>query len=100
MQLAFTPERLELFRAKVNATNPKSFDDVVRWYRQQCGVSYGEAKRRAIKSHGKLYNEFCSTAHRQSPSNTARGSSSGSPVQVMSMYSGRTGKPLVQFRGL
>ena len=96
--LAFTPERLEMFRAKVDATHPRSFDDVVRWYRRQCGVSYGEAKRRAIKSHGKLYNEFCAHAHHrtgQAPSNTVRGSSA-KPVQLMRA----TGSPIVSFRGL
>jgi hypothetical protein len=95
----FTPEKVHYFRAKIDATRPRSFADVVRYFQTQCALSRGNAIIAARRTYPNLYNaeqQLCHQRKLSAPSHLARRESH---VQVMDMRH-RNGAPVVQFQGL
>jgi hypothetical protein len=95
----FRAEKVHYFRARVESTHPKAFDDVIRYFQRECALSRGSAIIAARKTCPQLYNEFHARAHHQTPSSTpARESGSGKPVQTMAMHADTA--RIIRFRGL
>lgn len=93
----FRPEKVHYFRAKIDATRPRSFDDVVGYFQRECALSRGGAIVAARKTCPDLYNQFHARVHNQAPSSTAaRGSGGEKPTQMLSVHTAR----FVRFKGL
>jgi hypothetical protein len=63
--LKFTPERVEMFRAKVAKTCPRNFEDVVKYFERECGMRRSRAIFAARATRGDLYNAFHAALHHQ-----------------------------------
>ena len=95
----FSAEKIHYFRAKIDATRPRSFADVVRYFQTQCALSRGKAIIAARRTYPQLYNaemQLFSQRKVSAPSHLARRESH---VQVMDMRH-RNGAPVIQFQGL
>src|SRR5262249_33239124 len=93
----FQNKGAQYWAARIEERGIRTFDDAVRYFQREHGLSRANAIVAARKSRPDLYNQFHAHAHRravQAPSNTGRLSSK--PVQLMRA----SGSPVVTFRGL
>jgi hypothetical protein len=100
MMETFTLEKVHYFRAKIDATHPKSFDAVVRYFQTQCGLSRGGAINAARRTYPSLYNaelQLFNQCKGPTPSHLAKRET---PVHVMDMRLPGNGAPVITFRGL
>ena len=57
----FSSDKIEMFRAKVANTCPRSFEDVVKFFQRECGMRRSQAIFAAAKTRGDLYNAYMAT---------------------------------------
>ena len=95
----FRPEKVHYFRAKIDATSPRSFDDVVRYFQCECAFSRGNAIIAARRTYPNLSNAEMTLLHQHKGATPSHMRGSSGRVHLLSMRSS-SGKPLVKIMGL
>ena len=80
----FTLDKIHYFRAKIDATHPRSFSQIVHWFQVNSGLSRGKAINAARRTYPNVYNAEMTLLHQHkgaTPSHVRASTGSSSPVQ-------------------